>query len=1237
WNATFISRVDEQASHGTYSAKLSYDGSLGAREIYLTHPLKNAVPGGTYKITVDVRGSLEKLVDSADDAVGLSYDPNNGVDGMKWSVGKVVAKDDEWQTIEATITLPAGSTKPVLRVGYYNVKGTVYVDNLTVTLLDIPEGYEPPEAFEPIEVELENGSFEHTTANGSQAKGWKPSDGGNNSAVTLITGGAYDGDISCKLTSTYGRHTYNDYKVKGLIPGATYKISYATKGSLTYNVEGAAEPATNMGLDILPYDYNDVWVEGAKIMGIGGIKVTDEWQIHEGEITLPQGCTRIVIRPGIANWVGSVYVDDFKLTLVEVPEGVDPTAPTEPVEDDEPKFDPEDSVDGIQMVYNPSFEILDTASGEAASYTYLIQAGDENSYITVNTDPEKSRTGNNSIHLFNDGPGALVAPYTAYRIPLTKGATYVISYWVKGEVTADVFPYTIMWFGTNADGDLATTVESETTKISADPARWQNVLVTFKAPADRDYVTIGAGFAWGTGDLYIDDLEMYLAEMPGGESVDGKQWMFNGDFELVTDGVTDGHTYTGNVSVETEEVYEGNNALKMTGSDDAYVTMPVRDLVSGSAYAVSFWYKGELTDGSISMTTDLYRENDVSDATDNYRGTINVGAVIPSDEWQQYTGVISIPSNAAYGEFKLGFTEGSGTIYVDDVQLLLISAPTLARMLPDQVYYYTGEYETGKAVTTFNESYHAANTIEIDYQLIDTDNGTVLAEQKNVPIVDDKAVFEFDMDLLTQKQYGYTVKAIIRNKGSELPRSILTDKVYVWDRPLALNENGEFLEGDFVDGEYVPNGEIFTPVIGFEVPGTCGRESGKLLQQGELLDKLLEGGINTILYYIPGGDEQTGFANAKKELDFLAEKGMKALILMYWGMEPSAAPNNVNRIPAAVEALKEHPAIYAWYTADEPFSHDKDGDRVRQQLIDSYKLIRAIDPVHPIYYTEDNAPRYAEADHYADIVSIDPYSGAAEDYETRVGDRSAQLVEETDNARPMNNILQAFTFAGSKPTDIQFRNMIYAAYLGGSRTLGYWCIRDRDVDAVIYERDLWPIITEFNDNEYDIIREQYADGQGEFVAQSRGDNAWYDIWEVDGEYYMIITNRTKKDTTAEVEFDGDITALELVTKYKVDGVVLTETEDGFTVELPASQGVMVKITAVADDDNDDEDDTNEFEPEGKPGKKPFDGVVIIIGAGEDKENVGTGGSSYKVLASLAGFAAVAAGALIVSDKKFRTK
>ncbi|MBQ3048336.1 MAG: hypothetical protein IJC94_00110, partial [Oscillospiraceae bacterium] len=67
------------------------------------------------------------------------------------------------------------------------------------------------------------------------------------------------------------------------------------------------------------------------------------------------------------------------------------------------------------------------------------------------------------------------------------------------------------------------------------------------------------------------------------------------------------------------------------------------------------------------------------------------------------------------------------------------------------------------------------------------------------------------------------------------------------------------------------------------------------------------------------------------------------------------------------------------------------------------------------------------------------------------------------------------------------------------------------------------------------------------------------------------------------------------------------------------------------------DDTNEFEPDGKPGKKPFDGVVIIIGAGEDKENVGTGGSSYKVLASLAGFAAVAAGALIVSDKKFRTK
>lgn len=650
---------------------------------------------------------------------------------------------------------------------------------------------------------------------------------------------------------------------------------------------------------------------------------------------------------------------------------------------------------------------------------------------------------------------------------------------------------------------------------------------------------------------------MYLTGMPAGESIDGKQWIENGDFEKVEDGVTVGHSFNGNVVVDNTDTYQGNNALKMNGSSDVWVSMPVYNMVSGGTFRFTFWYKGELTNGSVSMVADLYGRNDHND--DAYRETFNVGSVVPSGEWKQYSAYMVVPKNVVSADVKLGFTEGSGTIYVDDVQMLLVSGPELATMLPDQVFYYAGEYETGKAITTFYKGYHAEETCEIDYQLLD--GNVVLAEQKNVPIVDDEAMFEFDMDLLTKEQYEYTIRATVRNKGSEAPRQIFTDKVYVYDRPLALNENGEFMDGDFDEnGEYITNGEIFTPVIGFEVPGTRGSEQGKLTV--ETLEKLMAGGINTILYYPPTlGYRVVDYEKTIEELDLIDSYGMKALVLCYWDMEPSGSDKNLQSLPEFVENLMLHPAIYAWYSADEPFSHDADSGRVRTQLIKGYKMFRNIDPVHPVYYTEDNAPFYGQSDHFADIVSIDPYSGAAADYETRVGNRGTEVVEAIENVRPVNNILQAFTFAGSRPTGLQLRNMIYQAYLSGSRTIAYWAIcQSRDPVDLYDSEDLWPIIDSFNADEYDIVREQYANGQGVFMEQSREDNAWYDLWEADDVYYLVVTNRTKADTTINVAFDGDIEELALVTEYNVDGVVLTETVDGFSVALPASQAVLVKIT-----------------------------------------------------------------------------
>ena len=60
-------------------------------------------------------------------------------------------------------------------------------------------------------------------------------------------------------------------------------------------------------------------------------------------------------------------------------------------------------------------------------------------------------------------------------------------------------------------------------------------------------------------------------------------------------------------------------------------------------------------------------------------------------------------------------------------------------------------------------------------------------------------------------------------------------------------------------------------------------------------------------------------------------------------------------------------------------------------------------------------------------------------------------------------------------------------------------------------------------------------------------------------------NRNRSTNVVNVPFDGEIESLELVTQYLADGVKLAETADGFSVTLPASQGVMVKISVEAEE------------------------------------------------------------------------
>jgi len=98
-----------------------------------------------------------------------------------------------------------------------------------------------------------------------------------------------------------------------------------------------------------------------------------------------------------------------------------------------------------------------------------------------------------------------------------------------------------------------------------------------------------------------------------------------------------------------------------------------------------------------------------------------------------------------------------------------------------------------------------------------------------------------------------------------------------------------------------------------------------------------------------------------------------------------------------VNTFKDHPALLAWYIADEP-----NGNKISpDSLVKIYKLIKEIDPWHPVSVVF-MAPflsslKYADA---MDIVMADPYP-VPELPVTLVGNVAGQLAKAFEGQKPI--------------------------------------------------------------------------------------------------------------------------------------------------------------------------------------------------------------------------------------------
>ena len=182
----------------------------------------------------------------------------------------------------------------------------------------------------------------------------------------------------------------------------------------------------------------------------------------------------------------------------------------------------------------------------------------------------------------------------------------------------------------------------------------------------------------------------------------------------------------------------------------------------------------------------------------------------------------------------------------------------------------------------------------------------------------------------------------------------------------------------------------------------------------------------------------------KAYMDRCAALGMKVhynLLSIAGGGGPGGARaqysdnEKIELLKREIETFKDHPALLGWYISDEPIGQGVPVEPLEQ----TYKIIKKIDPYHPVtivFMTPNRAREYANA---MDIVMTDPYPVPGDIHE--VEHVMKELKKEFRAEKPIWMVPQAFGGAEHwkrEPFPAEIRALTYLSILEGATAIQYF-------------------------------------------------------------------------------------------------------------------------------------------------------------------------------------------------------
>ncbi len=240
------------------------------------------------------------------------------------------------------------------------------------------------------------------------------------------------------------------------------------------------------------------------------------------------------------------------------------------------------------------------------------------------------------------------------------------------------------------------------------------------------------------------------------------------------------------------------------------------------------------------------------------------------------------------------------------------------------------------------------------------------------------------------------------------------------------------------DLRLIVRGHRFFPIAIYETPLTDAA-----------LDELAKAGFNTVRLDIAPPSV------LRPILGRLHARGMMAWIALGHLIEiKDVGGAKAKRLRDLVAALRDEPALLVWESLDEPAWGKRDPDA----LLNGYRIVRRLDPDHPVWMNHAPRNRIATLARFnlaADITGCDIYPVPEPQTQSNLPNKTLSVVgDEADKNRaavlyrkPIFMVLQGFAWGrlrhreGVYPTFGQQRFMAWDAVLHGASGIFYWGTR----------------------------------------------------------------------------------------------------------------------------------------------------------------------------------------------------